>query len=108
MHYKKAPRFYQQQWSLVEEDVWRSAKISIGMSVTMIHLIPKFSHANSATEFRSIARRSTIYKIISKILANRLQDILPFLINDARVGFVKGCQIVDNVFLAHEILRGCG
>lgn len=74
----------------------------------MIHLLPKSAHASRATDYRQIACCNVIYKVIVKTLARRLQSILPTIINPAQAGFVKGCQIVDDVCLTQEILRGYG
>lgn len=44
------------------------------------------------------------YKIISKILANRLKQWLPDLIAEEQNAFVGGRQIQDNILVVHEVL----
>jgi hypothetical protein len=46
-----------------------------------------------------------VYKIISKVIANRLKPLLPTLISQERAGFVEGRQIMDNIIHAHEIIH---
>lgn len=45
-------------------------------------------------------------KVITKLLAARLSEILPSLIDKTQSAFVKGRSIVENIHLAQEIIRG--
>jgi hypothetical protein len=57
---------------------------------TFIALIPKIKNPTSVTEFRPISLCNVIYKIISKILANRLKRILPQIISPNQSAFILG------------------
>jgi hypothetical protein len=46
-----------------------------------------------------------IYKIISKVIALRLEPILPFIISKEQSGYVYGRKIMDSVILVHEIIH---
>jgi hypothetical protein len=43
-----------------------------------------------------------VYKIISKVIENRLKPLLPTLVSQEQAGFVEGRQIMDNIIHAHE------
>lgn len=51
----------------------------------------------------SIYLYSTFYKIVAKVLANKLKPILSYIINYAQSIFIKGRDTIDNISLAHEI-----
>jgi hypothetical protein len=46
-----------------------------------------------------------VYKIIFKVIANRLKTLLPSLISQEQAGFVEGRKILDNIIHAHELIH---
>ena len=55
--------------------------------------------------FRPIALCNVVYKIISKVIANRLKPLLSALISEEQTGYVEGRQILDNIIQAHEVVH---
>jgi len=106
--------FFKKTWDIVGQDViatilnfFHSGKLLKSVNVTAITLIPKIANANKVIDFRPISCFSTLYKFISKILANRLKVCLPSLISLKQTAFVQERKIVGKVMLAQEIIRGC-
>ena len=53
-------------------------------------------------DFRSISLVTSLYKVISKVLATRLKKVLPSIINDSQMAFVEGRQIFYAILFASE------
>ena len=71
---------------------------------TFISLIPKKVDAMNIQDFHPISLIGSVYKLLSKILANRLALVLHGLISESQNLFVGGRQILDSVLIAHECL----
>jgi hypothetical protein len=80
-------RFYNSCWPIIKKDLLRMVKKSqnctkLGRSTnsSFLALIPKENGANSFSIFHPISLCNTGYKIITKIIANRLKNMLPRII----------------------------
>lgn len=104
-------QFFQTAWPIISSDVILviqefvlGADIPKAWTATAITLIPKTSNPSTFSEYRPISLTTFINKIISKILAMRLEEFLPKLISKQQSGFVKGRNISDNILLAQELM----
>ncbi|KAK1282596.1 hypothetical protein QJS10_CPB22g00515 [Acorus calamus] len=105
-------RFFQMFWHVVKMDFinavssfFQSGYLLKQINHSFISLIPKTKNAESFDNFRPISLCNVVYKTITKILAERLQVVLPKLISLNQSAFVRGRSIVHSTLLAHELVR---
>ncbi|GJV30191.1 RNA-directed DNA polymerase, eukaryota, reverse transcriptase zinc-binding domain protein [Tanacetum coccineum] len=82
-------------------------EIPKGCNSTFIALIPKNPDANMVKDFRPISLIGSIYKIIAKILTNRLVGVLGDIVNEVQSAFISERQILDGPFILNEIMQWC-
>lgn len=105
--------FYQTYWDTVGHDVvevvqsfFRDRYMLKDLNFTFITLIPKNDKASLVTHYRPISLCNVLYKIISKLLSNRLKPFLQRIISPTnQAAFVSGRNIAENVILTQEVLH---
>ena len=76
------------------------------INCVVVTLVPKTHGADCMKDLRPIACCTTVYKIISKILTNRLSKVITEVIDISQTAFLPGRVIHDNILMAFELLRG--
>ncbi|GJU69615.1 retrovirus-related pol polyprotein from transposon TNT 1-94 [Tanacetum coccineum] len=83
-----------------------SGQFPIGCNPSIISLIPKISNAKFVKDFRPISLIGCQYKIVGKILANRLSMVIDDLVSSEQSAFIKGRQILDGPMILNEVMSG--
>ncbi|GJQ97462.1 RNA-directed DNA polymerase, eukaryota, partial [Tanacetum coccineum] len=78
-----------------------------GCNASFIALIPKVTDAKFVSDFRPISLIGSVYKVITKILANRLAAVISDLVFDSQSAFVANKHILDGPFILNELLAWC-
>ncbi|GJW94888.1 RNA-directed DNA polymerase, eukaryota [Tanacetum coccineum] len=106
--------FYRRYWSILERDVvdavsyfFKDGSFPKGANSSSIALIPKMQDTKLVKTYRHISLIGCMYKIIAKILANRLVCVLGDIVNEVQSAFVTNRQILDGSFILNELLQWC-
>lgn len=104
--------FFQTFWDIVASDVLQSVQdffitsnLAPNINSNLIVLIPKVAGAQVMGDFRPIALTNFQFKIITKILADRLSIITMRIISIEQRGFIRGRNISECVLLASEAIN---
>ncbi|GAU34295.1 hypothetical protein TSUD_20010 [Trifolium subterraneum] len=106
------PAFYQRFWEQCSDDIFSAAStwlergyFSTSLNDTNICLIPKCDNPTSMKDLRPISLCNVLYKMISKVLTNRLKCCLDKCVSQEQSAFVEGRLILDNALIATEVIH---
>lgn len=106
------PFFFQHYWHIVGFDVSRavidclnSRTMLRSTNLTHITFVPKRKNPDSLSYFRPISLCNVIFKIISKVLANKMKEIMGMIISYCQSALVPERVITDNILISFEILH---
>ncbi|XP_021835074.2 uncharacterized protein [Spinacia oleracea] len=106
------PIFFQKYWATVGDDIcagvqafFSSGHMLRETNKTFVALILKEQRPSTVGGYRPISLCNSTYKIISKCMVNRIKQILPDLVGETQNAFVLGRMMVDNCFVAHEVIN---
>lgn len=87
------------------QEVFKTGDMLAAMNQVTIWLLPKQKHLETISQFRPICLSNVVVKIVSKIIANRLKNIIRLLTGAWQSNFVPGRQVVDNVVITQEFIH---
>nr|GEX11720.1 reverse transcriptase [Tanacetum cinerariifolium] len=101
--------FYQKYWNFLGVSVCQAVRYFFEMgnmlpelNKTLVVLIPKTPAPQTITHFWPISLCNFIYKIISKVLSNRLKPLMRTIISPQQSAFILGREIQDSIVVANE------
>lgn len=104
--------FFKHCWDIVKDDLVSffaefhdRGKLVRGCNSSFIVLIPKKEVCSNLNHFRPISLIGRIYKILAKVLAQRLKVVLGKLIGTAQSAFLKGRFILNGAVVVNEAIE---
>ncbi|CAL2228907.1 unnamed protein product [Prunus armeniaca] len=105
-------KFYHDFWNLCQgtfveliAGCFSSASIPDALNDTLITLVPKVASPSSVAQLRPISLRNTMYKVVSKIIIQKLRPLMQKVVSPAQASFIPGRQIVDNIIVGQECIK---
>ncbi|GKA17175.1 RNA-directed DNA polymerase, eukaryota [Tanacetum coccineum] len=106
--------FYRRYWNIINNDVVKAVQwffnhgeFPEGCNSHFIALIPKIPDANMVKDFWPISLIGSLYKIVTKIMTNRLVCVIGEIINEVQSAFIGDRQILDGPFIINEVMQWC-
>ncbi|RVX03380.1 DEAD-box ATP-dependent RNA helicase 28 [Vitis vinifera] len=107
--------FWQTCWEFVKEEIvdlfkefYDQRSFAKSLNTTFLVLIPKKGGAEDLGDFRPISLLGGLYKLLAKVLANRLKKVLEKVVFGDQNAFVRGKQILDASLIANDVLLKMG
>nr|GEX71343.1 RNA-directed DNA polymerase, eukaryota, reverse transcriptase zinc-binding domain protein [Tanacetum cinerariifolium] len=106
--------FYKEFWNVVKKDIlafvgyfFTTGIIPRGCNTSFIALTPKVPCHMMINDFRPISLIGAQYKIIAKVLANRLARVIDSIISPEQLAFIKQRQILNGPLMVNEVIQLC-
>jgi hypothetical protein len=103
--------FLKELWSELKGDIMcfitefhRNGKLTKGINTTFIALIPKVDNPQKLNDFRPSSLVGSIYKILAKVLANKLRQVVGSVVSEVQSDFVRERQSLDGILVANEVV----
>ncbi|GKV29753.1 hypothetical protein SLEP1_g38652 [Rubroshorea leprosula] len=104
-------KFVKVMWEDIKSDVvefvqefHEHGKIAKGSNASFIVLIPKVENPQKIEEYRPISLIGVMYKILAKLLANRLRRVIDKVIGEQQMAFLRGRQLAEGAVIANEVI----
>ncbi|KAK2651463.1 hypothetical protein Ddye_011319 [Dipteronia dyeriana] len=104
--------FIKDNWEVIEGDFmkfmdefYRDGSIVNELNRTFIALIPRCVKPKSMKDYWPISLVGSMYKILAKVLANRMRNVIRSVIGEMQMAFVRNRQILDSFIVAEEIIH---
>ncbi|GJX23647.1 putative RNA-directed DNA polymerase, eukaryota, reverse transcriptase zinc-binding domain protein [Tanacetum coccineum] len=104
--------FVKKYWDIMKIDIqnfvmrfFSSSSFPPGTNSSFFTLIPKVSNPLYIKDFRPISLIGFQYKIVAKILANRLSKVMDSIISHEQSAFISGRQILDGPLILSEVIE---
>jgi len=108
-------RFFKDFWDMFKVELLnffaefhRNGRLTSDFNNTFIALIAKIENPHRLADFWPISLVSSLYKILSRVLANRLRKLVSKVVSESKSIIVQGRQILDGILITNELVDDVG
>ncbi|GKB66441.1 putative RNA-directed DNA polymerase [Tanacetum coccineum] len=105
-------KYIKRYWDTIKRELvdavkwfWQKGEFSKGCNASFVTLVPKVDDPLGLGDYRPISLIGSYYKIISKLLAERVKKVIGNVIGEVQNAFIKGRYILDGVLIANETME---
>lgn len=86
------------------ENALMNGEFPVHLNRSLITLIPKIDNPENITQFRPITLCNVSYKIVTKIIVQRLRCVLDKIVGPFQASFMLGRHTKDNIIITQEVI----
>ena len=91
----------------IVKQLLKEKKMTNTMSTSIVKLLFKKGDRRNIGNYRPLSLACTDYKIIAKVISERIKPMLTDIIGTEKQGFIQGGDITGNLMLVKEIIEYC-
>jgi len=112
--------FLKKCWEVIKVEVVEAIKVKVveavkqfhengiipkGCNASFVALVPKVRDPSRLEQYKPISLVGAIYKIIAKLLAERIKKVLPSVVDESQSAFLKDRGILDSLLMTNEVVE---
>ena len=91
--------------TILYNEVWNNDTVPKSFLQAKIYPLKKKGDSSNGMDYRPLSLLNTDYKILAKVVANRVKNVLPDIIGTNQNGFVHGRHLDDSLHILQAILQ---